>query len=108
MHEGAPDVHTTPDFCALAHILARYREPNCARGVLELVITAVPFVLIWILMWATLDAGYWICLLLAVPAAGFLVRAAFDYARDLTGVRSPSEFLELTTEHARKRFDVFS
>jgi omega-6 fatty acid desaturase (delta-12 desaturase) len=59
---------------SLAHILARYREPNCARGVLELVITAVPFVLIWILMWATLDTGYWICLLLAVPAAGFLVR----------------------------------
>src|SRR5829696_975544 len=74
MHERAPDVHTTPDSRALAHILARYREPNCARGVLELVITAVPFVLIWILMWATLDAGYWICLLLAVPAAGFLVR----------------------------------
>jgi acyl-lipid omega-6 desaturase (Delta-12 desaturase) len=74
MHERAPDVHTTTDSRALAHILARYREPNCARGVLELVITAVPFVLIWILMWATLDAGYWICLLLAVPAAGFLVR----------------------------------
>jgi phasin len=34
--------------------------------------------------------------------------AAFDYARDLSGVRSPSQFLELTTEHARKRFDVFS
>jgi acyl-lipid omega-6 desaturase (Delta-12 desaturase) len=68
MHERAADSR------ALAHILARYREPNCARGVLELVITAVPFVLIWILMWATLDTGYWICLLLAVPAAGFLVR----------------------------------
>jgi omega-6 fatty acid desaturase (delta-12 desaturase) len=25
-------------------------------------------------MWATLDLGYWFCLLLAVPAAGFLVR----------------------------------
>jgi omega-6 fatty acid desaturase (delta-12 desaturase) len=74
MHERAPDVHTTPDPRALAHMLARYREPNCARGVLELVITAVPFVLIWILMWATLDTGYWICLLLAVPAASFLVR----------------------------------
>jgi acyl-lipid omega-6 desaturase (Delta-12 desaturase) len=55
-------------------MLARYREPNCARSVLELVITAVPLVLIWILMWAALDIGYWICLLLAVPAAGFLVR----------------------------------
>ena len=55
-------------------MLARYREPSSARGVLELAITAVPFVLIWVLMWAAVDAGYWIGLLLAVPAAGFLVR----------------------------------
>jgi phasin len=34
--------------------------------------------------------------------------AAFDYARELHGVTSPAQFLELTTEHARKRFDVFS
>jgi acyl-lipid omega-6 desaturase (Delta-12 desaturase) len=55
-------------------MLARYREPNCARSVLELVITVVPFVLIWTLMWAALSNGYWISLLLAAPAAGFLVR----------------------------------
>ena len=36
--------------------------------------TAGPLVLLWLLMWATLDRGYWVCLLLAVPAAGFLVR----------------------------------
>ncbi len=40
----------------------------------ELVITVGPFVLIWALMWAALEAGYWAGLLLAVPAAGFLVR----------------------------------
>ena len=74
MDERAPNVHATPDSRALAHILARYRHPNWARSGLELAITAVPFVLIWILMWATLDTGYWICLLLAAPAAGFLVR----------------------------------
>ena len=74
MYERAPNVQALPDSRALAHILARYREPNDARSVRELVITAVPFSLIWILMWATLNTGYWICLLLAVPAAGFLVR----------------------------------
>ena len=37
-------------------------------------ITAGPFVLLWTVMWATLGAGYWLCLLLAVPTAGFLVR----------------------------------
>jgi len=55
-------------------ILARYREPSPARSIIELVVTAGPFVLLWFLMWATLDLGYWVCLLLAVPAAGFLVR----------------------------------
>ena len=55
-------------------ILARYREPSRARSIIELVMTAGPLVLLWLLMWAALDRGYWVCLLLAVPAAGFLVR----------------------------------
>jgi acyl-lipid omega-6 desaturase (Delta-12 desaturase) len=59
---------------ALSRIFDRYREPNSTRGMFELVITAVPLAIIWILMWVTLDTGYWVCLLLAVPAAGFLVR----------------------------------
>lgn len=36
--------------------------------------TAATLVLLWLVMWASLDHGYWITLLLAVPAAGFLVR----------------------------------
>ena len=71
---ASPNARTTPNSRALTHILARYREPSSARSVLELAITAVPFVLIWIVMWAAVDAGYWIGLLLVVPAAGFLVR----------------------------------
>ena len=55
-------------------ILARYRTPSPTRSIIELIITAAPLVLLWFLMWASLDLGYWICLLLAVPAAGFLVR----------------------------------
>ncbi len=74
MHEREPTVHNTPDSRAWARRLAPYREPSCARSMLELAVTAVPLVLLWILMWATLDTGYWLCLLLAVPAAGFLVR----------------------------------
>jgi acyl-lipid omega-6 desaturase (Delta-12 desaturase) len=65
---------TSSDVLAWTRILARYREPSRTRSVTELVITIVPLVLLWILMWATLDLGYWFCLLLAVPAAGLLVR----------------------------------
>jgi acyl-lipid omega-6 desaturase (Delta-12 desaturase) len=74
MDERAPNGHVVADPRALARALDRYRVPNCARGVFELVITVVPFALVWFLMWAALDAGYWIGLLLAVPASGFLVR----------------------------------
>ncbi len=58
-----------------AQVLLRYRQPSGTRSVLELIITGVPFVLIWAAMWAALDFGFWpLCLLLAIPAAGFLVR----------------------------------
>ncbi len=45
-----------------------------ARSLAELAVTAVPFVALWLLMWLSLGLGYWLTLLLAVPAAGFLVR----------------------------------
>ena len=54
--------------------LGRYREPNQSRALFELGVTALSLALLWILMWLSLDVGYWLTLLLAVPAAGFLVR----------------------------------
>ncbi len=74
MHERRPNIHITPDPRAWALLVAHYREPSCARSTVELVITAGPLVILWILMWTALGTGYWVCLLLAVPAAGFLVR----------------------------------
>jgi phasin len=35
-------------------------------------------------------------------------RAALDYAHELLGVKSPSEFIELSTAHMRKQFDTVS
>jgi len=35
-------------------------------------------------------------------------RAAFDYAHELMGVKSPSEFIELSTAQMRKQFDIAS
>ena len=62
------------EISALPQLLARYREPDSARGAFELVITAVPFLVIWALIQNALDHGYWLGLLLEVPAAGLLVR----------------------------------
>lgn len=57
-----------------AQILVRYREPSMRRGIMEILVTVVPFVTLWVLAWLSLGVGYWLSLLLIVPAAGFLVR----------------------------------
>lgn len=58
-----------------AQVLLRYRQPSEVRSVVELLITAIPFAAIWAAMWAVVYFGYWpLCFLLAIPAAGFLVR----------------------------------
>ena len=55
--------------------LARYGAPEAKRGVVELLVTAVPFLLLWTLMLHCLERyGYAACLLLALPTAGFLMR----------------------------------
>jgi acyl-lipid omega-6 desaturase (Delta-12 desaturase) len=54
--------------------LQRYREPDLRQSILEIFITAVPFALLWALAWAALSISYWLTLLVAVPAAAFLVR----------------------------------
>jgi omega-6 fatty acid desaturase (delta-12 desaturase) len=55
-------------------VLNRYRAPSHTRSAIELLVTAVPFVLLWIVAWACLRWSYWLSLTVAVPAAGFLVR----------------------------------
>jgi omega-6 fatty acid desaturase (delta-12 desaturase) len=56
-------------------ILSRYRDPNVARSTFELIVTATPFAGLWLAIWAAWHFGFWyISLLLAIPAAGFLVR----------------------------------
>jgi omega-6 fatty acid desaturase (delta-12 desaturase) len=56
-------------------ILNRYREPSRLRSLVELAITVLPLVALWVAMWAAVAyVGYWLALLIAIPAAGFLVR----------------------------------
>ncbi len=84
---SGPDMHTTLkpsvesvaekaqiDARALVQIAARYREPTRARSLFELIVTIGALALLWVAMWASLHIGYWLTLLLALPAAGFVVR----------------------------------
>ncbi|QQV77907.1 fatty acid desaturase [Sphingomonas aliaeris] len=62
------------DVKAAARQLATFRRPSAARGTFELLVSIVPLIALWVLMWITLDIHYALTLLLAVPAAGFLLR----------------------------------
>lgn len=55
-------------------VLKNYREPSTQRSVFELTLTALAFVVFWILMWGSLELSYILTLVLAIPTAGFLVR----------------------------------
>lgn len=72
------DVALTPTAAATARdwarVLADYREPSHARSVFELLVTAIPFFVLWVLTWALLERTHWLSLILVVPAAGLLVR----------------------------------
>lgn len=92
MHESCHLLRVFPEFCALsdetlvpvaaaprdartwAQILTCYREPSVPRSIVEIAVTAGPFVALWVLMWFALGVSYWMALPLAIPAAGFLVR----------------------------------
>jgi len=56
-------------------ILSRYRDPSVVRSTFELIVTVVPFAALWLAIWAAWHFGFWyVSLLLALPAAVFLVR----------------------------------
>ena len=55
-------------------ITTQYREPLLRRSVMQLVATIVPFCVLWVAMWFSLQYSYLLVLALSVPAAGLLVR----------------------------------
>ncbi|HET8919360.1 MAG TPA: fatty acid desaturase [Xanthobacteraceae bacterium] len=56
-------------------ILSAYRKSNYARSITELAITTLPLVALWVAAWFMFSLGYaWASPLIAIPAAGFLVR----------------------------------
>jgi omega-6 fatty acid desaturase (delta-12 desaturase) len=55
-------------------VLKPHRQPDQLRSTFELFVTLIPLAAIWVAMALTMSMSYWLALLLAVPAAGFLVR----------------------------------
>ncbi len=70
----APSRRALPDAQRLPAILSCYRDPNLARSVTEIAVTLAPFAALWAAMWGLMQISYGLALVLALPAAGFLVR----------------------------------
>jgi acyl-lipid omega-6 desaturase (Delta-12 desaturase) len=54
--------------------LAPYARPRLDRSLIDLATSVVPYLALSFLMYRTLGVSYWLVLLIAIPASGFLVR----------------------------------
>ena len=71
---NSPTTRTPPDRKRIQPILARYQQPTIRSSAWQLATSFAPYVLLWVAMVLSLRVSYALTLLLAVPAAGFLVR----------------------------------
>jgi omega-6 fatty acid desaturase (delta-12 desaturase) len=55
-------------------ILAAYRQPRMGRSSLELLVTVLPFAVISIAAYVSVAMGFWLGIVLVIPAAAFLLR----------------------------------
>src|SRR5690348_11028614 len=66
---------STPGPRHWTRILGRYSAISGLRSLAELAVTALPLAMLWIAAWFTFSIGHsWASLLIAIPAAGFLLR----------------------------------
>lgn len=54
--------------------MLKYTRPNLRKSIWQICNSFIPYVLLWVLMYYSLDYSYWITLLLSVVASGFLIR----------------------------------
>lgn len=63
------------DIMSWRKIVSKYQEPDLGRSLFQIANTLIPYVVLWTLMSLSLRVSYWLTLFLAIPAAGFMVRA---------------------------------
>lgn len=71
--EQTPHKHSA-DYNGWQKIVNKYSEPDTRKAVWQIVTSFGGLFLGWVLMYLSLQVGYWLTLLLAFPTAGFLMR----------------------------------
>lgn len=55
-------------------IVSKYAYPETWRSLWQVANSVIPFFVLWYLAYRSLEVGYWLTLLITIPAAGFMVR----------------------------------
>ena len=55
-------------------VVRKYNYPDLKKSIWQIINSLVPYVVLWFLMYMSLQVSYLLTLALAIPAAGFLVR----------------------------------
>ncbi|MBK8048360.1 MAG: hypothetical protein IPK16_15325 [Anaerolineales bacterium] len=63
-----------PEYDGWKSIVAKYTKADPRKATWQLITSFGGLFLMWILMYWSLSVGYWLTLLLSIPAAGFVVR----------------------------------
>ncbi len=66
---------TTSSNSTWQQIVMKYNYPSNLSSWWQVANTVIPYILLWVLMYYSLEVSYWLTLLLSIFAAGFLVRA---------------------------------
>jgi omega-6 fatty acid desaturase (delta-12 desaturase) len=65
----------TPDaYQGWRAVVAKYQQPDVRKSTWQIVNSFGGLFVMWVLMYFSLNVGYWLTLLLSIPAAGFAVR----------------------------------
>jgi omega-6 fatty acid desaturase (delta-12 desaturase) len=70
-NSSAVDKKSRPEWM---EIIKRYNRPDSLKSWWQIINSLGPYLILWVLMVKSLEISYWLTLLLAIFAAGFLVR----------------------------------
>ena len=55
-------------------LITKYQNSSSGKSIWQICNSFIPFLVVWYLMYLSLDVSYWLTLFLSLPAAGFVVR----------------------------------
>jgi acyl-lipid omega-6 desaturase (Delta-12 desaturase) len=55
-------------------VIMKYNRPDIFRSIWQICNSFIPYLILWYLMYKSLNYSYWLTLLLSIPAAGFMIR----------------------------------